>query len=601
MAVTVDFEPLGRRVQASNGETILEICRRAGILINSACGGMGHCLQCRARVMAGRVSPANSIEHEALGMQRIEEGWHLACQARIEGDAKVYLPPESLATVQRIQTEGLALKVDLDPTIHPLTVKLPPASTQDLRADDTRLGEAINCPKLKFPLPVLQTLPDYLRKHDGGCTVFLRDGDVVGIASPGASPLGFAVDLGTTKVAAYLVDLSSGMLLTKAGVMNPQIPFGEDVISRINHAMTHLEGGDQLRSAIVNVLNELAERLCKSLGRPPTDIAEAVVVGNTAMHHLFLGLPVGQLGQAPYVPVATKPLDISAQESGLNFAPGANIHLLPNIAGYVGADHVAMLLGAEIPDRTGIILGLDIGTNTEISLMVNKRHYACSTASGPAFEGAHIRHGMRAAPGAIEKVILEGDQTFLQTIDNQPPIGLCGSGILDLVAQLVRQGIIDHRGVFTHTGAHRRVRQGASGGEYVLVPATTGHQEVTFSRRDINEIQLAKAAIQAGIKILLQKAGIESNAIDRVILAGAFGTYLDIRSGIEIGMFPDLPVARYEQVGNAAGVGACLALLSRQKRLQAVEIARRVQYVELTTEPDFFDIFSRSMYFERSE
>ena len=316
---------------------------------------------------------------------------------------------------------------------------------------------------------------------------------MVGVCPANTLALGLAVDLGTTKLACYLVDLASGETLATSGAMNPQIAFGEDVMARIGHAISKAEGGEQLRSTIVKTLNNMAKDLCKQVNRPMGDIAELVIVGNTAMHHLFLGLPVKQLGLAPYVPAESAALGVPAREIGFDFAPGAIVHVLPNIAGFVGADHVAMLLGSGMLEKGGVVLGLDIGTNTEISLIAHGEHYACSTASGPAFEGAHILHGMRAAPGAIEKVLIHDGEIMLQTINNQPPVGLCGSGILDLVAQMLKAGIVNSRGALNPSNIDLRIRNGAHGPEFVLVSASkNGEREISFNRSDINEIPTSK-------------------------------------------------------------------------------------------------------------
>jgi uncharacterized 2Fe-2S/4Fe-4S cluster protein (DUF4445 family) len=318
------------------------------------------------------------------------------------------------------------------------------------------------------------------------------------------------------------------------------------------------------------------------------------------MHHLFFGLPVRQLGLAPYVAAEDRSLYVDAADLRLGFAPGAKVYSMPNIAGFVGADHVAMLLGSGMLEMGGNVLGMDIGTNTEISLAASGRHYACSTASGPAFEGAHIEHGMRASPGAIEKVLIKDGEVMVQTIDDQPPVGLCGSGILDVVAQLRKNQFITSRGSFNKELNSDRVVPGDHGQEFVLVSEKErGEGEITFNRSDINQIQLAKGAMRTGVDILLDKAGINARDLDAVIIAGAFGTYLDIESGIEIGMFPDIPRDRYQQVGNAAGAGARMGLLSLEKRAQAERIARGVYYVELTTEPSFSGSFTENLFLER--
>lgn len=410
---------------------------------------------------------------------------------------------------------------------------------------------------------------------------------------PGASPLGLAVDIGTTKLAAYLVDLENGSTIDLSGAMNPQIPFGEDIMARINYAVRHTEGARCLQSTIVEAINDLAHGMCTRAGRDAADIADAVVVCNTAMHHLFLGLPVKQLGLAPYVAAESSSMDVKAHELGLKLASGAYVHLLPAVAGFVGADHVGMLLATGISQHKGVVLGIDIGTNTEISLRARGRHLACSAASGPAFEGAHIRCGMRAAPGAIEGIVIRDGRVLVKTVDDAPPAGLCGSGVLDAVAQLFRTGLLDASGALK---AHGRVRPNDTGGEFIVVSADDNNgREITLSRSDVVEIQLAKAAIRAGISILLHKAGVLEREIEEVIIAGAFGTYLDVQSGIDIGMLPNLDLHRFRQVGNAAGTGARMALLSMEQRERAEGIARQIEYVELAAEKRFKSEFTRAL------
>jgi uncharacterized 2Fe-2S/4Fe-4S cluster protein (DUF4445 family) len=418
---------------------------------------------------------------------------------------------------------------------------------------------------------------------------------VVSFGPLGRKPLGLAVDLGTTKLAGYLVGLETGQTLAMAGAMNPQIAYGEDVMARIAYAMQAEEQAATLREVVVGAVNDLARNLCTQSGHHPEEIVEAVVVGNTAMHHLFLGLPVRQLGLAPYLPALTDALELKAREVGLEIAPGGYVHLLPIIAGFVGADHVAMILSTQIHESEGMVLGLDIGTNTEVVLRANGRLISCSTASGPAFEGAHIKDGMRAAEGAIERLRIVASGVEYQTIGDAPPVGLCGSGVLDAVAQLRQLGVVDERG---NMGDHPRVRRTEHGPEFVLVAAGEdgNGRDVVLTRGDVGEIQLAKGAIRAGINILLDEAALSERGIDEVIIAGAFGTYIDVSSAIAIGMFPPLPLERFSQVGNAAGMGARLALISRQQRAKTAEIACRVEYIELTNDSRFVDEFAKAMY-----
>jgi uncharacterized 2Fe-2S/4Fe-4S cluster protein (DUF4445 family) len=325
-------------------------------------------------------------------------------------------------------------------------------------------------------------------------------------------------------------------------------------------------------------------------------VVEAVVVGNTAMHHLFLGLAVEQLALAPYVPAVSSAVDLKAREVGLRLAPGAGLHLLPNIAGYVGADHVAMLLAVGIADAKDRVLAIDIGTNTEVCLANHGRLTSLSCASGPAFEGAHIRHGMRAANGAIEHLRFVDEELELQIIGDAVPVGLCGSGILDALAQLYQVGIVDKRG---RMGDHDRVRQVGREREFVLVeggPNESGRPAVTFTQKDVRQLQLAKGAMRTGIDVLLDSNDLAPEDLDRIIIAGAFGTYIDVESAMVIGMLPRVPVERVRQVGNAAGMGAKMALISSSKRQEAQALAARVGYIELATVPGFSNYFARSMY-----
>jgi len=320
-----------------------------------------------------------------------------------------------------------------------------------------------------------------------------------------------------------------------------------------------------------------------------------VVVGNTVMHHLFAGLTVAQLGIAPFVPVVSEQMEIPAAQVGLSLSPGATVYLPPNLAGYVGADHVAMLLGIGIERSPRTVLAIDIGTNTEISLAYQGRILSCSCASGPAFEGAHIRHGMRAAQGAIERVRIIDGKVCTHTIGEVPPVGICGSGILDAVSEMLAAKLLDKRGNFRKDSPFAPESTNQVG--FVLAPAAmTGHgSDIVVTRQDVNEIQLAKAAIRVGIEVLLNEAGLDHRRIDEIVIAGAFGSYLDVRSAIGVGMVPPLPPERFRQVGNAAGTGARQMLLSSERRRMAEEIARSVKYVELTSHPAFSEWFTREL------
>jgi uncharacterized 2Fe-2S/4Fe-4S cluster protein (DUF4445 family) len=516
----------------------------------------------------------------------------------------VFIPPDSLTTPQRLQLEGLEGTLLPEGIYEFMDVALPPPSLDDLRSDALRLEEYLRDQgilNVRIRFLLMKNLSEQIRDLDWNFRLVLHGHEAAAILPLGSKAYGLAVDIGTTKVAAYLLDLETGKTVSQKSAMNPQIHYGEDVVSRIYYCMEHPDGRKTLQGRIINTLNELIANLCDEVQIVSAQIVEAVVAGNTAMHHLFAGLPVQQLGLMPFVPAVSRSIEIPASDLNLKIAAGANVYMPPNIAGYVGADHVAMVLATGVHQARDTVMAVDIGTNTEISLVHDGQIYCCSCASGPAFEGAHIREGMRAAAGAIEKVQIQDGKVHLITIGGELPVGICGSGILDAVAEMVRTGIINERGVLSNDSP--MVRGSGKTCELVLVhdSETGSGRDITINRRDINEILLAKAAIRTGIEVLLEKAGLESAQIDRFVVAGAFGTYLDIRSAIQIGMFPNLHLDRFEQVGNAAGSGARHMLVFANQREQASHMAERMQYVELTSHPSFKKIFMESMDFKQNE
>jgi len=602
-ACTIDFEPVGLRGKCRRDESLLACARQLGVGISSICGGRGTCHSCKVQVLSGTVSKPTSNELEAFTSQELKGGWRLACQTYPTSDGKLTVPAESMTTLQRVQVEGLEITVPPEPPVRAYHLQLAAPSLSAPHADADRLLQALNqqhqlhCGKVD--IDVLRILSAQLRSWNWECQAIVRNDEVIALVPWPSHQLGLAIDLGTTKIAGYLIDLSDGRTLAAKGIMNPQISYGEDIISRITGVIHSPDDGVEIQKLAVEAINELSADLCAEASANTEEIVEAVVVGNTAMHHLFLSLPVRQLALSPFVPAVSRALDIKARDLGLHIAQGAYVHLLPNIAGFVGADHVAMLLATEVWQAEGPVVALDIGTNTEVSLVNNGEITTVSCASGPAFEGGHIKDGMRAATGAIERLRIADDSIQYQTIGGQPPVGICGSGMLDAMAQLYLAGVLDKGGRIMDN--HPRVRTYKGQHEFVLVGKEErgGQPAITITQHDVRELQLAKAAIHTGIQVLLEANGCSEDEIKQVVIAGAFGTYIDVASAVAIGMLPSLPLNRFRQAGNAAGMGAKLALISLSQRAEAQAVASRVDYIELASAPNFEQTFIQAGYLGR--
>jgi len=592
----VDFEPVGRRGEFSGRENLLECARKLSVDLVSLCGGVGSCEHCKVQVIAGEVSDLTLEEEDILTEEEIEDGYRMACKTYARSDLRLHVPPNSLTAPQRTQVEGLHVDVEVDPLVTGWDAHLTRPTLGSPQSDSANLFASLSAQgalaeTIDFSLQ--QQLSQLIRENDWSLRVALREKEVVAAAPLETKWLGLAVDIGTTKIAGYLLDMEDGHTLASKGLMNPQISYGEDVVSRIVAAGKSPEESERLQSLLADALSDLATDLCEESGTKPEQIVDAVVVCNTAIHHLFLGLPVKQLGLAPYVPAIDSAVDIKAREIGLKIASGAYVHLMPNIAGYVGADHVSMLLATRIADAEGVTLAIDIGTNTEICLNNKGKMISTSCASGPAFEGAHIKFGMRAAPGAIEHVRLEGDRLEIQTIANEPAVGICGSGLLDVVAQMRIHNILNRSGKILD---HPLVQRYEDNPVELLLAEREGLEPVTLSQKDVRELQLAKAAIRLGIQALVETEGLEESDIDKVFIAGAFGTFIEVKSAITIGMLPDLPLEQFDQIGNAAGTGARLALISKVEREKAAKIALQDGYVELAKVSGFNRKFALATY-----
>jgi uncharacterized 2Fe-2S/4Fe-4S cluster protein (DUF4445 family) len=587
----VEFQPTGKRVSVSPDEFLLEAARGSGIELAAACGGEGNCGQCQVIILTGEVTPPTPDEIFIIAELDLQKGRRLACCTQPLSDLSVEIPRGSLISGPRLQIESDLREIAPDPLVCAVNLELHPPNLMDLRSDFTRLVEALSSPNLHANPNVLRAIPDILRENDWCVTAFLRGDEIVGLAPPDTRPLGYAVDLGTTKIAAYLVDLESGEELASAGAPNPQIGYGEDVISRLNFVYRNSDGGMIMAEKVQSILNEILVDLVSKAGVLREQVVEACIVGNTAMTHLLLGLPVAQLVKAPYVAAISEALDTRTVDLGLDMAPGAYVHIPACIGGFVGADHVAMILSCDLDQNPKVSIGVDIGTNTEIALRIPGKEFltSVSCASGPAFEGAHITEGMRAASGAIEKLRITPESVVLTTIDDEAPVGLCGSGIIDLAAEMHRTGLINNRG--------RLKRENSGAFQLVSAQDSGTGRAINISQEDINEIQLAKGAIHAGLEVLLAVTETAPEDVEEVVIAGAFGSFLNIENAISMGLFPDLSNAVYRQVGNAAAIGAKWILISKTARQRAQQIQKQTNYHELTTYPKFNRAFALGMLF----
>ncbi|OGS41527.1 MAG: hypothetical protein A3K67_00185 [Euryarchaeota archaeon RBG_16_62_10] len=607
----VRFQPLGGRTEPRAGTTLLEHSRSAGVSIESICNSLGKCGKCRVIVRSGSSNLSDPSENEKRLLSEAErkEGARLACQAKVAslGNIVIEVPEESQRGHHRLLAAGIEPKVKLSPAVRKIVLTMPPATLKDLRADDDRLLDVLRKRARVRPRMspgVHRTLPEALREKSWTATVTLfRDEELIR-AEPGDTSrelYGVAVDIGTTKVVAYLIDLASGLLLASESMPNPQIPHGEDLMSRISFTIKDKDGGAHLQKLIVEGINSLVAKLCQQKGLDAGDVLEVMVVGNTAMHHIFFGIPARHVAAAPYAPAVRTSLTVSPGHVGLDMYPFGKVSALPNVAGFVGADAVADLISSGLYKDKAVGMMIDIGTNTEIIAGNRDRLVSCSCASGPAFEGAHIKHGMRASTGAIERVWIDPatHEVEVRTVDDAPPRGICGSGIVDAVAELFRSGVIDPSGKIHLGGGVEGVRAGPNGlPEFVLVPSkdTATGADITIDQHDIQEIQLAKAAIFTGVAMLMRRLKLRCSRIGRVYAAGAFGTYVDASSAIAIGMYPDVPAERIKFIGNAAGSGARMCLKSTRMRDLAEELSKEVEYVELAAEKDFQSEFAMAMF-----
>lgn len=609
--IPVTFEPQGRTVRVAAGARLTEAAAAAGITLDQPCGGEGVCGKCQ--VVFRRLAPQpNGAEREALSSSQLDQGFRLACQATVVEPLTVEIPDTSiLASRQRILTEtidpadgrGLA-----DPVVQKRYVELPPPDRDDALADLDRIQRKVG--PLRVDLDLLRELSDRLRRTEFRGTI-VTSGERLLDFEPGHTEdenYGVAVDLGTTTLAAVLVDLNSGDDLAVTSRLNPQTRFGDDVLTRIQLASDEPDGLDKLHTAIIAAVNEMIGELARSAEAPRERIYSICLAGNTTMQHLFFRLNPRWLGRAPFTATAAGALRFSAAEVGLEAHPRARVYALPSIGGFVGGDIVAGLLATGLAQSGETRLLVDIGTNGEIVLAAGGKLLAAATAAGPAFEGARIGHGMRGATGAIERVTFN-DCLQTEVIGGVRPLGLCGSALIDLSAELLRHGVIRADGRFRPpdeaNGAlsddlRRRCVELDGQAAFLLADAdeSGSGRPIALTQRDIRQLQLASGAIRAGIQILLRRAAVEPADLDSLLIAGGFGNYIRRSNAQRIGLIPaEVSREAIRFVGNTSLAGARLVLLSRAARRQAELLVQRIEHIDLSTSPGFRDAFTEAMFF----
>ncbi len=618
--VDVSFTPAGRRGPVPAGTTVLDAARVLGVDLDSVCGGRGLCGRCQITLGeqpgrhadTRRLSPPGTIEASYRGRRPLADGSRLGCAARILDDVVVDVPADSQVHRQVVRKDAGATTLPVDPVVVLRYVEVAPTELAGTGGDLERLREALlsqwGVADLDIDLAALSALQPALQAGDRGVTVAVRDGRDVVAVWPGLrdTVLGVAFDVGSTTLAGHLCELASGQVLASTGRMNPQIRFGEDLMSRVSYVQLHADGAARLTAAVRSALAAMTVELCAQAAVDPTDVLEVCIVGNPIMHHLVLGLDPRALGSAPFTLATTTAVTARATDLGLGLHPGARVYAPPCIAGHVGADAAAMVLADGPHRRSELTLLVDVGTNAEVVLGNDHHLLAASSPTGPAFEGAQISCGQRAAPGAIERVRIDrstleprlkvvgadvwsDDERFGDAVGSSGVTGICGSGIIEAVAELFLAGVVQPDGRMRRPWASPRLVDRGRTVAYQLWDDPV----IEVTQNDIRQIQLAKAALQAGCRLLMDHFGVTT--VDRIRLTGAFGSHIDPLYALVLGLLPDCDVERVEAIGNAAGIGAMMALLSSAARTEIEALAPRITKIETAIEPDFQAHFVAAM------
>jgi uncharacterized 2Fe-2S/4Fe-4S cluster protein (DUF4445 family) len=613
VAISLRILPDDRLLAVAAGTTILRAAHAAGIDITATCGGRGRCTSCRIKFIEGTIPPPTIMDQLQLGADLVREGYRLSCQCAVTEPITVQAaPPLDERAFQILGAgEGVASRVPIDAGIVKQVVKVALPRTEHQQTSDLEeLLAVIGGAPADVPAEILTSLPAALRESDGEVTVTTFGRTVIGVerGDTALMKFGLAIDVGTTSVVTTLIELESGEQLASVSSLNPQSVFGGDLMSRIAFAQFNPGNLRKLRMRIVGLLNQHIAQVCRESGVLAKWIHKLVVVGNTCMHHILLGIDPSWVGLAPYAPAVRDPLILPARDLWLKVAPEARVCFLPIVAGFVGADAVAVALATQIAETPDLRVAVDIGTNGEVLLGSREHLWACSAPAGPALEGAQIRHGMRGAAGAIDRAQVDADGIHVHTIGAGAAQGICGSGLIDLIAGLLDAGVIDWTGLIDidrrdalspDLGSRLRVI-GEERQVLILERGQAGAtRDIVLTQDDIRQVQLAKGAIASGVAMLLHVAGVPSEHVSELMLAGGFGNYISVRSALRIGLIPPLPPAKIRYVGNAAALGAQLCLVSEPERARAETLARSIEHVSLAAHPDFQDIFVDCMNFPR--
>ena len=628
--IIVDIEPISRRLFYTENETFYELLINSGIRVQSICGGNGTCGKCKIVVQEGKnfLNPPTNSEMKYFTQSEIRENWRLACQCRVKKTQiqsvethqppqfRIFLPKDLLVEDFKILTSGKSKKINLNPNVKKIFVEINKPNLKNPVPDIERILSSLSSIKdnkgmhsdVSFEIDTIRKIPLVLREDQHRISLTLYNNKKFIDCEAGNKTedcFGIAFDIGTTTLVGYLINLLNGKVYSIASALNPQTAYGEDVVSRITYTKDNPAGLVKLNSVLIESLNSIIEETCTNANVSASQIYEATIVGNSVMHHLFLNINPTYIGLSPYVPALKSDLNIKAKDVNLEISRSGYVYLLPLIAGFVGADTMGVIISSEIDEEPELTLAIDVGTNGELVIGNKDVLFTGSCAAGSALEGAHINHGMRAAAGAIDTLKIDPIDFGVEytTINNRKPIGICGSGIIDAVAEMLRAKLLTKSGNFNKEFIdHERIVKEEKNFKFILVNKddTPIKRHITISQSDVREVQMAKGAFFSGARLILNHLNRVNNSeleIKQILLAGAFGNYINKSNAKFIGMIPDIPDDQVFQIGNAAGIGAQNCLLNVDLRKKARKLQEKIKYVEIAIEKDFQKEYASAMYF----